>query len=186
MVDLTGRRYDQLDRAFVYRKKLIDGCACRPMPWTAAERARHNRYAYAEVILQLNEDRAKQRREQAVARANESSREAAGAPAGGDIPQENADAGPATAGAPPEEGAGSAAMKVIRAAIADAANPGNEPVDPQGAVTETVSYSPSTATTARAVSATKPPRDRKTRRKSSSANGWPFAGGSRYTWPGDR
>ncbi|MBU1212803.1 MAG: DUF2865 domain-containing protein [Alphaproteobacteria bacterium] len=186
MVDLTGRRYDQLDRAFVYRKKLIDGCACRPMPWTAAERARHNRYAYAEEILRLNEDRARQLREPAVARSADPSGETAGAQTGGDIPQENADAGPAAGGASPEDGTDNAAMSGIRAAIANAAAPGAELADRQGAVAETVSYSPRPAANARAISDTKPRRDRKTRRKSSSANGWPFAGGGKYTWPGDR
>lgn len=48
MTDVTGRRYDSLDTAFAYRKKLIPGCACKPVPWSSAERQRHMTYA-AEV-----------------------------------------------------------------------------------------------------------------------------------------
>lgn len=45
MIDLTGRRYDQLDTAFAYRKALRPGCACRPPPWSASEKVRHFQYA---------------------------------------------------------------------------------------------------------------------------------------------
>ena len=48
MTDVTGRRYDSLDTAFAYRKKLIPGCACKPVPWSSVERQRHMTYA-AEV-----------------------------------------------------------------------------------------------------------------------------------------
>lgn len=45
LVDLAGRRYRDLPNALLYRKRLIDGCTCKPMPWTAAEAARHRGYA---------------------------------------------------------------------------------------------------------------------------------------------
>lgn len=45
LVDLAGRRYRDLPNALLYRKKLIDGCTCKPMPWTEAEAARHRGYA---------------------------------------------------------------------------------------------------------------------------------------------
>ena len=45
MIDLQGRPYTNLRTAFRYRKKLVDGCQCRPEPWSAAERERHRRYA---------------------------------------------------------------------------------------------------------------------------------------------
>lgn len=45
MVDLTGRRYADLPNAFHYRKALVNGCACKPAPWSAQEAARHQRYA---------------------------------------------------------------------------------------------------------------------------------------------
>jgi hypothetical protein len=44
-VDLSGRAYTQLANAFLYRKKRIEGCICRPAPWSEAERARHRQYA---------------------------------------------------------------------------------------------------------------------------------------------
>ena len=44
MVDLSGRRYADLENAYVYRKRLIGGCSCRPAPWSQAERARHSHY----------------------------------------------------------------------------------------------------------------------------------------------
>ena len=59
MLDLSGRRYDQLENAFVYRKKLINGCTCRPMPWSATERARHQRYIYQREFRRLVEEREK-------------------------------------------------------------------------------------------------------------------------------
>ncbi len=57
MIDLSGRRYGQLENAFLYRKQLIDGCTCRPMPWTAEERARHKQYFYQEEFGRLAEAR---------------------------------------------------------------------------------------------------------------------------------
>lgn len=48
-VDLTGRAYARLPTAFLYRKALIPGCACRPDPWSPAERERHRSYARAEA-----------------------------------------------------------------------------------------------------------------------------------------
>jgi hypothetical protein len=47
MTDLGGRSYGELGNAFVYRKTLIAGCSCRPMPWNRSERARHAAYAAA-------------------------------------------------------------------------------------------------------------------------------------------
>jgi len=41
MVDLTGMGYADLPTAFKYRKTLVKGCACRPQPWSEAERERH-------------------------------------------------------------------------------------------------------------------------------------------------
>jgi hypothetical protein len=46
-VDLTGMGYPALPNAFKYRKTLVEGCRCRPQPWSEAERARHRGYAEA-------------------------------------------------------------------------------------------------------------------------------------------
>jgi hypothetical protein len=45
MVDLTGMAYTALPNAFKYRKTLVEGCRCRPQPWSEAELARHRAYA---------------------------------------------------------------------------------------------------------------------------------------------
>jgi hypothetical protein len=45
MLDMTGRAYGSYPIAFKYRKKLVQGCQCRPQPWTEAELARHRAYA---------------------------------------------------------------------------------------------------------------------------------------------
>ncbi len=43
--DLTGRVYSRLPNAFRYRKSLVQGCTCRPEPWSQAEIDRHRTYA---------------------------------------------------------------------------------------------------------------------------------------------
>jgi hypothetical protein len=45
MVDLTGLAYSSLPNAFKYRKALVQGCQCRPQPWSEAEQQRHRGYA---------------------------------------------------------------------------------------------------------------------------------------------
>jgi hypothetical protein len=45
MVDLSGRSYTELPNAFRYRKSLVEGCACKPAPWSAEAAARHQGYA---------------------------------------------------------------------------------------------------------------------------------------------
>ena len=44
-VDLTGRVYGRLPNAFKYRKALVQGCTCRPEPWSDAAVNRHRVYA---------------------------------------------------------------------------------------------------------------------------------------------
>ena len=36
MVDLRGQPYAQTTTAFLYRKTLVQGCTCKPAPWSAA------------------------------------------------------------------------------------------------------------------------------------------------------
>lgn len=45
MTDLSGRAYEHIDTAFLYRKKLVKSCTCKPMPWSYSARARHAQYA---------------------------------------------------------------------------------------------------------------------------------------------
>ncbi|MEQ1652845.1 MAG: DUF2865 domain-containing protein [Hyphomicrobium sp.] len=50
MVDLSGKRYSDLPHAFGYRKALVQGCTCKPVPWSYEEAARHQSYADQEAI----------------------------------------------------------------------------------------------------------------------------------------
>ena len=43
--DFTGLVYESLPNAFVYLSRTVDGCLCKPPPWSAAETSRHRRYA---------------------------------------------------------------------------------------------------------------------------------------------
>ena len=45
MVDLAGFGYAALPNAFKYRKTLVEGCQCRPQPWSETELQRHRGYA---------------------------------------------------------------------------------------------------------------------------------------------
>lgn len=45
MRDLKGRRYKDLDTAFLYRTVLVKGAKCKPEPWSEAAKAKHTAYA---------------------------------------------------------------------------------------------------------------------------------------------
>lgn len=57
MTDVMGRRYSQLPNAFRYRKSLVPGCACKPVPWASSERLRHQEYALNEAEAQARGER---------------------------------------------------------------------------------------------------------------------------------
>lgn len=61
MIDLKGNGYGQLKTAFLYRKTLINGCGCRPAPWSSAEAYRHHQYAAAEAAKKLQIEMQRQR-----------------------------------------------------------------------------------------------------------------------------
>ena len=48
-MDTSGKPYSRLPNAFKYRKAQVEGCACRPSPWSEAETERHRRYAEADA-----------------------------------------------------------------------------------------------------------------------------------------
>ncbi len=48
MVDLTGRPYVRHQTAFLYRKRQVEGCKCKPDPWELSELQRHRGYASAD------------------------------------------------------------------------------------------------------------------------------------------
>ena len=51
--DQRGLPYKALKTAFLYRKKLVKSCTCRPAPWTVSERVRHRTYALNEPEARL-------------------------------------------------------------------------------------------------------------------------------------
>lgn len=55
-LDISGRPYSALPKAFLYRKSLVNGCSCRAAPWSEAELARHRRYAEVEERLRPRTD----------------------------------------------------------------------------------------------------------------------------------
>jgi hypothetical protein len=48
MTDLTGFAYASLPNAFKYRRTFVQGCQCKPEPWSEAEAQRHRAYALNE------------------------------------------------------------------------------------------------------------------------------------------
>ena len=48
LTGLDGTPYTALKTAFLYRKTLINGCGCRPAPWSSAEIVRHQAYKAAD------------------------------------------------------------------------------------------------------------------------------------------
>lgn len=69
MKDAEGNSYGASKTAFAYRKGLMKGCSCRSMPWSEAERARHEGYALAEAERALRLAQAGAERDAAVAAA---------------------------------------------------------------------------------------------------------------------
>ena len=61
MVALDGTPYTALKTAFLYRKTLINGCGCKPAPWSAAEQYRHQGYKVADDAKKLQIAMARER-----------------------------------------------------------------------------------------------------------------------------
>jgi len=62
MTDLSGRAYEYINTAFLYRKKLVKSCTCKPMPWSNSARAQHMQYAAREAEKRLRLQQQEQRR----------------------------------------------------------------------------------------------------------------------------
>jgi Protein of unknown function (DUF2865) len=71
-VDQSGKPYSRLPAAFLYRKKLVAGCACRPEAWSDAEMSRHQVYAFNEA-----QEKARKAEEEAAEEARVAAAEAA-------------------------------------------------------------------------------------------------------------
>jgi Protein of unknown function (DUF2865) len=76
-VDQSGKPYGRLPAAFLYRKKLVAGCACRPEAWSDAEVGRHQVYAFNEA-----QEKARKAEEEAAEEARIAAAEAAKVEAG--------------------------------------------------------------------------------------------------------
>ncbi len=50
MADLSGRKYKDQPHAFGYRKALVQGCSCKPVPWSYEEAARHRQYEESDAV----------------------------------------------------------------------------------------------------------------------------------------
>ena len=55
-LDISGKPYKRLENAFLYRKKYVANCACRPAPWSLEERPRHAMYAFPEPQVAINDE----------------------------------------------------------------------------------------------------------------------------------
>ena len=75
MVSLRGQSYKSIENAFRYRKERVDGCSCRPEPWSIQEVARHQGYAaQAQMDRLQNESALARKRADAFALATKQPR----------------------------------------------------------------------------------------------------------------
>jgi len=68
MTDLSGRAYEHINTAFLYRKTLVKSCTCKPMPWSYSARAKHMQYAAEEMEQKLRLKQREQHRQAALKR----------------------------------------------------------------------------------------------------------------------
>lgn len=167
--DLTGRAYTALPNAFLYRKRYISSCTCRPAPWSEAERNRHNRYAIAEG--------------RQPEYASSDVRVLAGN--GGDrlTPPE------VIAGRPAVQPAPAAAdepnpTQADAVTVADAAAPSEALPTPRN--TQPRKAAPAARTARKDVAKAPPAAVKRTKSASqTAAASWPLASQPKYSWPGD-
>ncbi|MEQ8824095.1 MAG: DUF2865 domain-containing protein [Filomicrobium sp.] len=196
MVDMKGRRYEKSPNAFVYRKTLIDGCSCRPMPWSAAERARHNRYAYRDEVMKIAAERERRLKEQRVARSE----------GWNSVKQAVADSNPSDKSSQVNNSvAASGQQSLVEPSNQTASQETVDSNTPINAISGSdASYLPANATeqakpaaylasssNSRRLDKKRKQRQRraKARRKSKKAaanSGWSFGSSNKYSWPGDR
>lgn len=181
MLDLAGRSYVRMPTAFKYRKSLTDGCTCRPMPWSAAEQQRHQRYA-EEAARVLAEAEAKRLAAEAAKPAQELAPVAntKQATAAGQVPVESAEA-TRSASAAVDGDAEAPAANV--AAVADQVVPKPaeraERIRQASAIRPASNRGPDRAPTAR--------RQQAVARAPAPQGGgsWFAPSSAKYTWPGD-
>lgn len=167
--DLQGKPYSKLPTAFFYRKTLINGCACRPSPWSPAEMARHEDYRIAE-------EQARRAAEARVAAANAPPPDATPAAATADVGTSETTVSSTTT------------PRVIETSDPDP----NGVALPSRRGAETGRTQNASATQQRAARANEPRQAARpkstTVAQSAPSKPKPFAfgGGSALTWPGDK
>lgn len=178
LVDLAGRKYSELPHAFAYRKALVEGCACKPVPWSYEEAQRHQSYAAQEEI-EKEKDRAFLA---ALAAKDAAKKQASGA-------------------APVAEALSAPSLIEAKAGTEVYGPPAPETVEVEAAASAADTPQPAQASTATATTAASRndeksavrrrnvrlarPQIQRARYMQTSAGGSIF-GKSKYVWPGDR
>lgn len=182
MVDATGRRYDALDTAFLYRRKLLPGCTCKPAPWSAAERLRHVTYAIEQAKIAARE-------REAAEKLRLAENDARGGPAAVQEPKPSVGASE-VAVIPPPAGADPATETLVVPA-AEASTGETARTAASGAVRDSGAgrrrAAASAAGEVRTSASHGPAARRATASVSAKASGGLFGlGPSKYVWPGDQ
>lgn len=176
MTDTGGQSYGASPTAFAYRKGLVNGCTCRPMPWSDGERARHEGYLLAEQETALR-----------LAQA-ETEKAAAGAEAEAAKARQNSDEVPVAAadiiGWPPVGPAEAAVIAAVPPAVQDEGEP---VVEKRIASAEAVSSARARrmAKEARAAGAVKVVAAVPAKPAKAAQVAWFGGGGGKFTYPGD-
>jgi hypothetical protein len=181
MADLAGRRYAELPHALAYRKALVQGCTCKPVPWSNEEAARHQAYAVA-----LAESQVKPAEEP---KASEPEQRAPQPAASGDRIVQDGNENPSLQSTQKPNDADGSSNDASKAAPVEAQTPQAKAAEPETyePVREKV-QKPQPAPkhkTSSAVQRERPARaSYRTTSSQASSGGW-FGGGKKYVWPGD-
>lgn len=167
LVDLTGRAYVRLPNAFRYRKKLVEGCKCRPDPWAQSEIDRHRAYA-------LNETLAEQERRKRLVAAEQ--------PGGADPTEARPEPSAAPSAAPPRS---PGQQHALPAPARQAPEPGAAPLLSEVAPRAEPAPAPVERPSPRPARYQAPPPRRAYVPPAGTSGGGFFGGGNKLRWPGD-
>ncbi len=189
LVDLAGRKYSSLPHAFAYRKALVEGCTCKPVPWSVEEEQRHRGYAEQEQIEKAKDAAYLAEKAKAAQPAQAEPSGAAKATAADDgdrkltpRPDGSVVTAAAEQDAPPLQAAQATPPETTPETTPAAANPSLPPAVAAPTPDEQVDRRRRTSRQPRVHSASRVQRVRYTPTSS------PFSGfgKSKYAWPGDR
>ncbi len=182
MLDVDGEPYSKLPNAFSYRKSLVNGCACRPMPWSEAERARHAMYSVADSVEKAQRETFE--RQLAAAKANSKQQtettSAKTAPTGAAVVETASTSSPPTNSDEPaatETESASIKSEVLALHLVP------------GISLPIVEIEPEEASVQLKPELNRPRRNYarlQSKPKQIQTASWQFGGGSKHVWPGDR